>query len=120
MTTSDAPWFDDDAGPLVRPYAVTRGRTMPSQFLEMVTLVVSVSTATDVPGPEHRRILALCHRPLSVAEVAATVNLPIGAVKVLISDLIELDAMVMRTADNGYQSLDRELIRTVINGIRRL
>ncbi|MFD6258796.1 DUF742 domain-containing protein, partial [Nocardia sp. NPDC060256] len=27
MTHPREPWFDEAAGPLVRPYAVTRGRT---------------------------------------------------------------------------------------------
>lgn len=121
MTDTDDPLFDDAAGPLVRPFAVTRGRTTASQFLDMVTLVVTASSTADGPGPEHRRILEICRQARTVAEVAALTNLPIGAAKVLISDLIELGSMVYRVpepASNG--SLDRELIRTVIDGIRRL
>jgi Protein of unknown function (DUF742) len=121
MTTPDpdAPWYDGDAGPLVRPFAVTGGRTHPTQFLEMVTLVVTVS-ARDAPSPEHREILHRCRQPLSVAEVAAAVDLPIGAAKVLISDLIEQGALIARSPDRESLSLDRQLIRTVIDGIRRL
>lgn len=121
MNDPDDPLFDDDAGPLVRPFAVTRGRTTASQFLDMVTLVMTASSVAGGPGPEHRRILDICRQPRSVAEVAATMNLPTGAAKVLISDLIELGSMVFRVPEpieNG--SLDRELIRTVIDGIRRL
>jgi Protein of unknown function (DUF742) len=113
------PWFDEDAGPLVRAYAVTGGRTQASQFLEMVTLVVTVS-ARDVSGPEYREILHHCRQPLSVAEVAAVVDLPLGAAKVLISDLIERGALIARSPDRESLSLDRQLIRTVIDGIRRL
>lgn len=114
-----APWFDGEGGPLVRPFAVTRGRTQPTQFLEMVTLVVTVSSTT-APSPEHHAILRMCVRPLSVAEVAAAVDLPLGAAKVLISDLIESGAMIFRAPDTGDHSFDRQLIRTVIDGIRRL
>ena len=113
------PWYDDEAGPLVRAYAVTGGRTHASRFLEMVTLVVTVS-ARDVSGPEYREILQHCRQPLSVAEVAAAVNLPLGAAKVLISDLIERGALIARSPDRDGPSLDRQLIRTVIDGIRRL
>lgn len=126
--TTDAhePWYDADAGPLVRAYAVTRGRTRPTQFLQMVTLVVTVSAsvsavpASDAPTPEHREILRRCRRPLSVAEVAAVIDLPLGAAKVLISDLIERGALIARSPDLDSHSLDRQLIRTVIDGIRRL
>jgi Protein of unknown function (DUF742) len=119
MTRGEKPWFDAEAGPLVRAYAVTRGRTHATQFLEMVTLVVTVAM-TDVPGPEHREILRLCRQPLSVAEVAAAIDLPLGAAKVLISDLIEQGALIARSPDRESLSLDRQLIRTVIDGIRRL
>ncbi len=119
MNDVGEPWYDSEAGPLVRAYAVTRGRTKASQFLEMVTLVVTVS-AMEVAGPEHREILRRCRQPLSVAEVAAAIDLPLGAAKVLISDLIEQGALLARSPDRESVSLDRQLIRTVIDGIRRL
>lgn len=120
MTGQEAPWFDDDAGPLVRPFAVTRGRTRPSQFLDMVSLVVTVAVDADAPGPEHRHILRLCARPRSVAEVAAALDLPIGAAKVLVGDLIDRGSVFVRSPDRDDVGLDRELIRTVIDGVRRL
>jgi hypothetical protein len=115
MTTAD-----DEGGPLVRPFAVTRGRTNPTHFLELVTLVFSVPSATAALGPEHRSIIELCRTPRSIAEVAALTNLPIGAAKVLICDLIDNGSVVCRTADHGTRAVDRDLIRTVIDGIRNL
>ncbi len=118
---TEHPWYDDAAGPLVRPFAVTRGRTHASQFLELVTLVASVSTTAPVPSPEHRQILLLCTSARSVAEVASGLDLPIGAAKVLISDLIEIGALVFKAPDRGDGPVfDRQLIRTVIEGVRRL
>ncbi len=118
---NDDPWFDDDAGPLVRPYAVTMGRTHPTRYLEMVTLVVAVPGGPEAPSPEHRRIVRMCATALSVAEVAAGLDLPLGAAKVLISDLIELGALVfIAPARNDGPAFDRQLIRTVIDGVRRL
>lgn len=60
-------WFDDEAGPVVRPYAMTRGRTShPGQHrLDLIALVVA-ETAADDPvwdmtlSPEHAHILGLC------------------------------------------------------------
>jgi hypothetical protein len=118
---ADEPWFDDDAGPLVRAFAVTSGRTRPSRFLDMVTLVMTVAPTVAAPSPEHRAILRLCAAPRSVAEVASTLNLPLVAAKVLVSDLVELGGVVFKTPlksdDPGF---DHKLIRTVIDGVRRL
>lgn len=118
---TDQPWYDDAAGPLVRAFAVTRGRTHATQFLELVTLVATVTTAAPVPSPEHRQILHLCTSPRSVAEVASGLDLPLGAAKVLISDLIEQGALVFKAPERGDGPVfDRQLIRTVIEGVRRL
>lgn len=41
------PWFDDAAGPVVRPYAMTRGRTRSSSDevrLDLIALVIAQST----------------------------------------------------------------------------
>jgi hypothetical protein len=63
-------------GPLVRPYAITRGRiASTAEDLSLVTLVVALREhlAADLAErePEHEQILRLCRRPVSVAEVAA-------------------------------------------------
>ncbi|MEV1239422.1 DUF742 domain-containing protein [Nonomuraea sp. NPDC052129] len=92
--------FDDDAAdePLVRPYTITGGRTTPERDdLTLITLVTALSEAASSESghgmrrmqPEHRTILALCTRPLAVAEVASALNLPVSVTKILIGDLIE-------------------------------
>ena len=82
---------DSDPGPLVRPYAVTRGRTRPGRTdIYMITMVLSASsTVPALLSPEHAEILRLAQQPLSVAEVSALMRLPLGVVKVLVSDLVE-------------------------------
>lgn len=114
-------WFDDAAGPLVRPYAVTRGRTRsPQTELEMITLVVALQPvdhpATARLDPEHLDILTRCQRPTSVAEIAAGLKLPLSVVKILISDLIERQLVIFRAAVTP----DLHVLQAVINGIRRL
>jgi hypothetical protein len=114
-------WFDDQAGPLVRPYAVTRGRTHSLQTeLEMITLVVALHPS-DHPvasrmDPEHQEILSRCQRPTSVAEISAALHLPLCVVKILISDLIERQLVIFRAAVVP----DLNVLQAVINGIRRL
>ena len=117
-------WFDDEAGPLVRPYALTRGRTRPASYdLDLITLVVARQPRVNTRrlNPEQTRILQVCEQPLSVAEVAAKVDLPLGVVRVLISDLIEQDHIVFRSSwapTSDVPSLD--MMQKVLDGIRKL
>lgn len=115
-------WFDEAAGPLVRPYAVTRGRTRAGyqNDLQMITLVAAVqpvtSALTAALDPEHVQILSLCQRPMSVAEISAEVHLPLSVVKILIGDLIEQRMVISRSAVMP----DLQVLQAVINGIRQL
>lgn len=125
MSGSGEEWFDDEAGPLVRPYALTRGRTRATSYeLDLITLVVARQPA-PVAGrrslaPEYTRVLENCKRPVSVAEVAANVDLPLGVVKVLISDLIERDFIVFRSSWTPTDGPDLDMMQKVLDGIRKL
>ncbi len=119
MARGEDVWFDEEAGPLVRPYAVTGGRTRSVQAeLDLVTMIV-ISRRRAEPGsldPEYELILALCQIPTSVAEISAKLNLPLGVVKVLIGDLIERRLLIFRAA----LTPDNEVLQKVLNGIRKL
>ena len=90
-------WYDDEAGPVVRPYAMTRGRTSHAgqHRLDLIALVVAEPAADDpvwdlTLSPEHAHILELCRvRAQSVAEIAAELDLAVGVVRVLIGDLAD-------------------------------
>ncbi len=123
MADQDEVWFDEAAGPLVRPYAVTRGRTSTNRYrLEMITLVVASHPETHAPvlEPEYARILRACAVPQSVAEIAAQVALPLGAVKVLLSDLIERGYVTFRVNPASMAAPDMDLMQKVLDGIRKL
>jgi hypothetical protein len=76
---------------LVPTYAITNGRTRSAgEDLPWETIL----TTTDVGLAsrsqlrfEHARIIDLCQRPVSVAEVGAVLGVPIGVARVLVSDL---------------------------------
>jgi hypothetical protein len=119
MADEDHTWFDDEAGPLVRPYAMTGGRTRISQpDLDLITLVIAIRRHIDPDSmtPECVKILTLCQNPTSVAEISAKLNLPLGVIKVLLGDLIEQRLVNFRAA----LTPDSEVLQTVLNGIRRL
>jgi hypothetical protein len=118
-------WFDDEAGPLVRPFAITGGRTDSGRHeLDIITLVIARHPDTLVrrTGPEYTQIVRLCQYPQSVAEVAAHIHLPLALAKILISDLVDDGALRLRSplqADTCGPD-DINLLRTVLDGIRNL
>ncbi|EFL37238.1 DUF742 domain-containing protein [Streptomyces griseoflavus] len=81
----------------VRTYTLTRGRTKPRYLLGLDTVL---EAGSGRPGPaqaeECAEILALCraHRR-SVTELAGRLGRPVTAVKVLVSDLLDADALVV-------------------------
>jgi uncharacterized protein DUF742 len=122
----DDGWYDEAAGPLVRPYAITSGRTPSASAraqLDLSTQVMTLRAATDQTGPtpEHMAIRQLCQRPLSVAELAAHLDLPLGVVRVLCGDLIERGVVITRspTAPQA-KAPDRELLQAVLDGLSKL
>ncbi|MEU1278313.1 DUF742 domain-containing protein [Streptomyces sp. NPDC005805] len=121
-------WIDADAGPVVRPYAMTRGRTGHDSRhrLDLIALVIPEAAADD-PGadqslsPEHVEIVERCgDAPQSIAELAAGLDLPVGVVRVLVGDLVD-DALVHVTRPVPPAELpDVSILREVINGLRAL
>jgi hypothetical protein len=123
MNAREEAWFDEAAGPLVRPYAVTGGRTRSDTLgLDLITLVVALPSAAEAAmmEPEYARIVRLCQRPMSVAEVAARVDLPLPVVKVLLSDLIERNHILFRTAAPAAEAPNKHVLQAVLEGIRKL
>ena len=85
-------WFDREAGPVVRPYALTSGRTLPAGGASFGLIDVVIATGDRAPehfrpGPEHRRILSLCRRATPIVDLTSEIDLPLGVVRVLLGDL---------------------------------
>lgn len=116
----DEVWVDDDAGLLVRPYAVTSGRTHPTVDLELLSLVVAVGRHPGALDPEHAKALELCRTPTSVAEVAAHLRLPVVVTKVLISDLVDSRAMIAHAPQTAADPTDRALLEKLLDGLQRI
>ncbi|MFI9408675.1 DUF742 domain-containing protein [Nocardia gamkensis] len=118
------PPFADDPGPLIRPFAVTRGRAgVDLHNLDILSLVVTVGSEIDVTtlDREYGAIVHMCRgRPLSIAEIAAHLNLLVAAVKVLVSDLINAGYVIFRSPTPIQSRPDSLLLQAVLDGIRRL
>lgn len=116
-------WFDEAAGPLIRPYAMTRGRTRPgAPNLNLVTQIRASRSRTDLSQltPEHQEIVDLCRQPLSVAEIAAYLNVPLVVAKILISDLLERGDVVAGAPFQTSDIVDTKFLQAVLDGIRRI
>ncbi|MDN0196605.1 DUF742 domain-containing protein [Streptomyces sp. S.PNR 29] len=121
-------WYDNEAGPLVRPYAMTGGRTRPGptgvrfDLIALVTLDPGAPGVDDTAlGPEHRALIDLCRTETqSVAELAAGADLPVGVVRVLLGDLLELACVTVSRPVPPAQLPDERILREVIAGLRAL
>lgn len=117
-------WFDEEAGPMVRPYAVTRGRTRPSgdtlDLIALITAVRGVRLSAEQLDPEHFELLRLCLLPTSVADLASSLDLPLGVVQVLLADLRERGLIGVHNPIPPAQLPDQRILREVADGLRRL
>lgn len=157
-------WYDDEAGPMVRPYTVTRGRTLAGGGATQMDVIAVVSVSGDPdsggpgaeppppggpagvrqpasgsvaqharPGPtegrprpdalgeEHLTLLEHCAPgPLSVADLAAEADLPLGVVRVLLADLLALGRIRITRPVAPDELPDIGLLQHLIIGLRSL
>ena len=120
--------YDDEVveeARLVRPYALTRGRTRSGHGdIPLEALVRGVAGATDPAStPERRRILELSTASiLSVAELSAHLSLPLGVVRVLVGDLADEGLAVVHTGSPSAApaATNLKVLESVLNGISAL
>ena len=122
--TGEDQWLDEEAGPVVRPYALTRGRTRPTgETLDLIALVTAVrGVEVDPVGldPEHLALLAMCRLPASVADLAADLDLPLWTVQVLLADLRARSLIYVHNPTPPAQLPDPRILKEVADGLRRL
>ncbi|MFD3357776.1 DUF742 domain-containing protein [Streptomyces fradiae] len=111
--------------PLVRPYAMTGGRTRPRYQLAIEALVSTTADPSRLHGqlPEHQRICRLCFEIKSVAEISALLSIPLGVARILVADLAEAGLVAIHQPGGdeaaGGQP-DVTLLERVLSGLRKL
>ena len=89
----------------------------------LIDVVVAVSEAAPPPvlrlGPEHRHILARCREPVTVVDLASDIDLPVGVVRVLLSDLSQHGMIRIHATPRGPVTNER-LLRDVLDGLHAL
>jgi Protein of unknown function (DUF742) len=109
---------------VVRPYAVTQGRTAPTSnarigLIDTVAATGGWPRPPFRPGPEQRQILELCRSPKPVVDVASETGLPVGVVRVLLGDLID-EGMLHVVPAQRRPYTDQRLLRMVLDGLHSL
>ncbi|WP_236239971.1 DUF742 domain-containing protein [Streptomyces sp. CC228A] len=113
----------------VRPYSLTGGRTRFGHVLLVETFVAAQdgpepAAASAAPRarsmPEMRAIVEVCRRMRTVAEISALLRMPLGVVRVLISDLADQGKLRVYGTGHGTGRPDRALLERVLSGLRRL
>lgn len=120
-------WVDREAGRVVRPYALTGGRTDPAggTVLDLISVIVAAGppptpAASRRLGPEHRKLIGLCQQPVTVADAAADMELPLGVVRVLLADLIQQNLITVQPRRAVRPQASPDLLREVLDGLRSL
>ncbi len=116
---------EDPRGSLVRPYAVTRGRTRPARPIALEALLVTTSRGVhEAPytDRDRRRICRLCgERPQSLAEVASHLGLPLGVARVVVADMVGAGLLVLHDMEDSGTVTERiDILERVLIGLERL
>ena len=123
-----APGDEEDAY-TVRPYALTGGRTTTSSTQMPVEALVQGMSGPEIGmTPERRTILELtASQYLSVAELSAHIKLPVGVMRVLVSDLADegkIRVHGLTTTDHPGSAYNPaaslSVLESVLNGISAL
>jgi uncharacterized protein DUF742 len=121
LDDDDPPEEDEDF--LVRPYAVTGGRTEPRYQLEIEAMVVApYYEARDLAllSPECQAILEFCREWRSVAEVSAVLQMPLGVARILIADMAVEGLVRIHQLNHAQGGPDVKLLERVLIGLRKL
>jgi hypothetical protein len=120
---SDGEWLDQDAGPVVRPYALIGGLARPSgERLDLIDMVRAVHRGAPEPAdlsPEQAELLQRCQMPAPIAELAADLDLPVGVIRILVGDLRVRGLVTIHRAHPAAFS-DLKILQEVVDGLRRL
>jgi hypothetical protein len=102
----------------VRPFIMTGGRTRPLvDHLRIETLVLATRAAMTAPLKfEEHTVVRLCQRAHSLAEIAATLGVPLGVARVIVADLVTADYVaVQESAELPISVIERmrDLVRAL-------
>ncbi len=115
---------EDPRGALVRPYAVTRGRTEPQREIALEAILLTTGRGQQearFAGRDKQVIASLCDgRAQSLAEVAAYTRLPLGVARVLVADMVTDGLLALHEPMQAEDDDRMEVLERVLSGLRRI
>jgi hypothetical protein len=116
-------WDGEDeaaAGRFVPLYVLVNGRTTPrDSSLDLATQVIALPADRRRLEPEHLLVLNQCGHWISVAEIAAYLDMPLTITKVLVDLLVEQGYLGVG-APAQEKIIDLKLLNSVLAGLERL
>ena len=123
MTPGEPRCSDDPPrnGRVVPVFAVTGGRTRSSgRDLPFESLVTATGRGVGDLQKEYRMIVAMATRPVSLVEVGATLGVPFGVARVLVSDLADAGYLIVHSppavSPDGGPTLEN--LNRLLEGLR--
>jgi hypothetical protein len=112
----------DETGRLIRPYAITGGRTgTDGETIGLEAQIQASTRASSHLGAyrwEAAKLIELVQVPTALVEVAARLELPIGVTRVLVADLVRDGAVVVHVPQRTQSFAS--LLEKVLDGVRSL
>jgi hypothetical protein len=110
-----------ETGRLIRPYAITGGRTMTDTEISLEAQIQASARASQHLGAyrwEAAQVVDLVQSPMALIEIAARLEIPIGVARVLVADLIDDGAVVLHVPERTQNFAS--LLERVLDGVRNL
>jgi len=119
------PWPPSREANLVRPYTLTAGRTDTNVDLPLEAPVQTLRAGLAhrwPPDDARGKIIQLCVKSPSVAEISARLDLPVGVTRVLVGDLVLSGYVRVHRTLTEHSTRDerRELIGRTLRGLKAL
>lgn len=113
--------MSDEEARLVRPYAITGGRTSRRETVIELEAQIGVTEQGRAAQRRYRweaaRVLDICAEPIALVELAARLQVPVDVARVVVADLVGDGALEVHDQRTGSYS---ELLERVLHGIRSL
>jgi hypothetical protein len=117
----DGPDDADRTGRLIRPYAMTGGRTTADTEISLEAQIQASTRASQHLGAyrwEAAKVVELVQTPMALIEIAARLQIPIGVARVLVADLLNDGAVVLHVPQKTQSFAS--LLERVLDGVRNL
>jgi Protein of unknown function (DUF742) len=119
------PWPPSREASLVRPYTLTAGRTDTNVDLPLEAPVQTLQGGLAhrwPPNDARGKIIQLCVKSPSVAEISALLDMPVGVARVLVGDLVLSGYLRVHRTLTEHSTRDErhELIGRTLRGLKAL